>query len=168
MAIGAKKTAQKEVVTVWMSVKDHDGLSRQKGRETWSAIRAIEHELAYPWDPADASAGVGSAHGSLVVTRAIEPSTPELARALSKKSKIDEVNLEFEMDPGGGKTVVYYTIKLTDCRVTMHETFLGSTDQRAAGWPVHLERLGFGYTKIEWTYMDPKKLGSFNFTDRDE
>ena len=96
------------------------------------------------------------------MTRAIEPNTPQLAGALANKTPIASVEFEFERDTKGGKEM-YYKIKISDCRVSLHETFMASPEERARGWPIHLERVGFGYTKIEWNFSEPSTMGEFEF-----
>jgi len=152
---------------VFMKIDGMAGSSMQNNRKDWSDVRGFTHELEYPFDMRENKGRGEPVHGALCVTKEIDKATPKLMEALAKKKKINEVVIEFERDkPGEGSTEVYYSIKLTDCRLVKARPHMPTPAEKDKDTPPHLELLGFAYRQIDWTWLSGGQIPtSFNFAD---
>lgn len=125
----------------------------------------IEHDMKYLWSASKASKGGATEidAGPVIITKSVGKDSPLFYQALHKREKIKEVEILFERDnPEDGKREHYFTIKLSDCRISLAspsiEAFNDSDDQGGL-----YERIGFSYTQISWTYEKGGIEGTFDF-----
>jgi type VI secretion system secreted protein Hcp len=152
---------------VFMKIDGMPGSATQTNRADWSDVRGFSHSLEYPFDMRENKGRGEPVHGALMLIKEIDKSSPKLLEALAKKKKINEVMIEFERDkPGEGSTEVYYSIKLTDCRLVHARPHIPTPAERDKTTPPHCEELGFAYRMIDWTWLSGGQIPtSFNFAD---
>lgn len=152
---------------VFMKVEGIAGSSMEKSRADWSDVRAFDHQLTYPFDMRDNRGRGEPEHGACVILKEIDKASPKFYEALAKKKKVDSVILEFERDkPGEGATEAYFRIELNDCRVIQAQPHIPTGPQVDANSPPHMEKIGFAYRKITWTWDSGGAIETtFDFAD---
>ena len=152
---------------VFIKVKDMPGSSTESGREEWSEVRGFSHEMVYPFDMQDMSGTSEPKHGAVKIWKAIDKASPKIYEALAKKSKVGEIDIEFERDnPNDGKTEVYYTIHLEDCRVIYARPHIPTTAEKNEQSLPHMDEVGYAYRKINWTWKSGGQVPTtFDFDD---
>ena len=152
---------------VFMKIDGIPGSSMQNNRADWCDVRGFSHDLEYPFDMRENKGRGEPVHGALCITKEIDKASPKLLEALAKKKMVNSVEIEFERDkPGEGSTEVYYSIKLTDCRIVKARPHMPTPAEKDADTPPHLEEIGFAYRQIDWTWLSGGQIPtSFNFAD---
>ena len=152
---------------VFVKIDGMPGSSTEAKREDWSEVRLFDHEMVYPFDMQDMSGTSEPKHGAVTIWKAIDKSSPKIYEALAKKSKIASVELEFERDnPNDGKTEVYYSMKLEDCRVIVARPYIPGPGEACEQTLPHMDKVGFAYRKINWTWISGGQVPTtFDFND---
>ena len=152
---------------VFLKVDGMPGSSMEANRADWSDIRGFNHELTYPFDMRENKGRGEPVHGECSILKEIDKSSPKLYEALAKKKKVETIEIEFERDsPKDGSTEVYFTIKLTDCRIVTARPYIPMPDEKDETTPPHMEKVGFAYRKIDWTWLSGGQIPTtFDFSN---
>ena len=152
---------------VFMKIEGMPGSATESGREDWSLLRGFSHELVYPFDMQDMSGTSEPKHGAVTILKAIDKASPKIYEALAKKIQVASVELEFERDnPNDGKTEVYSTMKLEDCRVIYARPHIPNSQELNELSLPHMDKVGFAYRKINWTWKSGGQVPTtFDFDD---
>ncbi len=105
------------------------------------------------WDPSTGHSTGRVKMGELVVTKAVDISSPILIQFMAHNKLISDVKL-INRKAGGRRQEGFYRIELKDARVR-------SVVQKgsAAGQTVLEETVSFGYTKITWIHSEQGSRG---------
>jgi len=135
--------------------EDVQGESTQlsEGRENSIECTYFESEATTAREVQTGMATGRRQHKPLVIHKAIDKSTPLIAKALTKSAKIDGEFKFFRPNPAGdGTTQHFYTVKITNGRVASQKMVNKWTrpDDVHAG-PPH-EEVTFVFQTIVWRY----------------
>ena len=152
---------------IWAKIDGMPGSATESGRDDWCELRGFSHEMVYPFDMQDMSGTSEPKHGAVTLWKAIDKSSPKIYEALAKKSQVASVEIEFERDnPNDGKTEVYYTMKLEDCRVIYARPHVPNSQEITDQSLPHMDQVGFAYRKINWTWKSGGQVPTtFDFND---
>lgn len=124
----------------------------QKGREGKIAVIAAEHEVK-------ALTTGRRQHGVYTITKEVDKASPLLYRAMA----VNDV-LSFELNywqpntlgsaGGGGQERLYYTVKLTNARITEIKHKMPNNKNPELVRYAEFEEVSFSYDTIEWVFTD--------------
>lgn len=121
----------------------------QKGREGQIMVIALEQATSKPVNGRTTT-------GPIVLTKEVDQSSPLLHAAMINGEPLSEFTLMLwrpRLGGGvGGTEEQYYTLKLTNARITnIRTTMLNNKNPDLARYETH-EEVTFTYDAIEWTY----------------
>jgi type VI secretion system secreted protein Hcp len=130
------------------------GSTTQMGREGQIEVVAFEHTVKV--DPG----AKAKQHGVFTITKAFDKSSPILAKLMATQEP-SEFELQLWRPAATGKEVQYYTIKLTNARITQI-----NFKQLNNKFPENMkheqyEEIAFTYESITWTFND----GGITYSD---
>jgi type VI secretion system secreted protein Hcp len=134
-----------------------DGSCDIKGNEKKILVQATEQLVHIPVSPQTGMATGTRVHGSLMILKAIDVSTPKLYQALTTGEAITEATLEYvHIDPKTGQPVVYFTKKFENAVVVSIKDWTwncldADPSKKAYG---NMEEISFTYEKVTWTWAD--------------
>ena len=137
--------------------EDIQGQSTQtsEGRENSIECTFFESETNTAREVQSGLATGRRQHKPLVIRKAIDKSTPQIAKALTKSAKIDGEFKFFRPNPSGdGTTQHFYTVKISDGRVANQKMI---SEWAAPGDPHAVppqEEVQFVFQTITWRYED--------------
>jgi len=133
------------------------GSVTQKGREGSIAVIAFEQATKIPM-----AGGVQSGKplvGQIVLTKEVDKSSPILRQMLDNNENISMASIKFwtpqmRAATGVGSEVQYYTINLTNARITSMKTnMLNIRNPLEVKYDID-EVLNISYEKADWIWMD--------------
>jgi type VI secretion system secreted protein Hcp len=117
-----------------------------KGREGAIALLAVAYEISVPRDPATGLPSGKRQHKPIVVTKAVDETSPSLIKALVTNEVLTTVKIDF-WRTAPETAAPYFSIMLTNA-VVSDVTLKSSTDEATN----ETEQLQFVYQKIVWTW----------------
>lgn len=118
-------------------------------------IISVGHSIISPTDLATGQASGKRQHSPLVLLTHIDKATPKLYAALVNNENLPTVELDYWKANGDGSQTEYFTIKLTNARVSsINLTNQNSADNPSSDRIAEYEEVSFTYQKIEWTWTD--------------
>jgi type VI secretion system secreted protein Hcp len=117
-----------------------------KGREGAIALLAVEYEISAPFDATTGQASGKRQHKPIVVTKAIDETSPSLLKALVTNEVLTTVKIDF-WRPAPETAAPYFSITLTNAIVS--DVTLNSSSEEETS---EIEQLQFVYQKIVWTW----------------
>jgi type VI secretion system secreted protein Hcp len=127
-------------------IGDIKGSSTQKGREGQIMVIAVEQTTSK-------AVGGRTNTAPLLITKEVDTSSPLLHQALANGEVMTEFTLQFwRAMPTGGEEQ-YYTVKLTNARITNMRTVLLNTKDPELQRYEPREEVTFTYDTIEWTLV---------------
>lgn len=137
-----------------LTVKGIPGGSEKEGRENSSDVFEIEHQVHSPSDAATGMAAGMRLHSPLRVTKQIDKASPPLFQALCENRNLEQVSLDFyRIDPETRSEVKYYSIILTNARVSAFRPYMPVSFLPANESYRHMEQVSFTYEKIELQWL---------------
>jgi type VI secretion system secreted protein Hcp len=131
------------------------------GHEGDIRVAAVHHLLVSPRDATTGQPSGRRQHGELTVTKEVDSATPKLLAAWVRNEKLTTWKLDLLGIDAAGRSVLAYTIELTEAAVSKVELVLPSTfDPANRSVPAH-EKVSFVYVGITWTWA-----GSVSASDR--
>lgn len=144
-----------------LEIPDIPGSSKIKGRENHSQVMGFEHRVYMPMDRKDGTATGTRVHEDLVVVKNYDKASPKLYQYLCNGKAIPSMTLHwYEIDDTGTEKE-YFKHELTNARVTKIEPYMPDVDDPRKEQYKHMERVGFRYERIRWTFLD----GNVEFED---
>jgi type VI secretion system secreted protein Hcp len=130
------------------------GDSDQPGREHLIPVIAASHEIISPRDPASGLPTGRRVHRPIVITKAVDLTSPLLELALVNNENITTFQLGFWRRNAAGAEEQYYTIDLTNASIAgIRLEMLNNVYPENASHAVR-EHVTFTYQRITWTYVD--------------
>jgi type VI secretion system secreted protein Hcp len=117
-----------------------------KGREGAIALLSVEYELSSPFDATTGLATGKRQHKPIVVTKAVDETSPSLLKALVTNEVLTTVKIDF-WRPAPETAAPYFSITLTNAIVS-DVTLKSSADEAKS----ETEQLQFVYQSIVWTW----------------
>lgn len=103
------------------------------------AVLSFNYEVTSPTDPATGLPTGKVKHQALVITKTLDATSPQINSALVKNENLTKVTIDFMTSPdattgaAGGKEIAYYTITLTNARISEVHQHMDQTNPGAAG-----------------------------------
>ena len=130
------------------------GGSEKDGREGSSDVFEIEHQVHQRTDAATGMSSGSRVHAPMRVTKQIDKASPRLFEALCRNENLEEVKLDFyRIDPESRSEVKYYTITMTNCRVSHFRPYMPVSFLPANESFRHMEQVSFIYEQIELQWL---------------
>jgi type VI secretion system secreted protein Hcp len=117
-----------------------------KGREGAIALLAVAYEISVPRDPATGLPSGKRQHKPIVVTKAVDETSPSLIKALVTNEVLTTVKIDFWRS-APETAAPYFSITLTNAIVA--DVTLNSSAEAATS---ETEQWQFVYQKIVWTW----------------
>lgn len=120
-----------------------EGSVNQAGHEGSILVMSCSHELI---SPRDASSGLPTGkrqHKPITISKEVDKSSPLLARAWANNENIQEWQLRFWKPLARGRSINFYTIRLSNANISRLHTEMVNGELR--------ESLSFVYQAISWT-----------------
>ena len=117
-----------------------------KGREGAIALLAVAYEISVPLDPTTGLPGGKRQHKPIVVSKAIDETSPNFLKALVTNEILTTVKIDF-WRPAPETAAPYFSIALTNAVLT--DVKLNSSADEATS---EIEQLQFVYQSIVWTW----------------
>ena len=117
-----------------------------EGREGAIALLAVAYEISVPLDPTTGLPSGKRQHKPIVVTKAIDDTSPSLLKALVTNEVLTTVKIDF-WRPAPETATPYFSISLTNAIVS--DVTLNSSADEAMS---EIEQLQFVYQRIVWTW----------------
>jgi len=125
------------------------GDDQSAAHKDWIDVLGFAYAVVSPRDAATGQATGKRQHEPLVITKAIDKSTPLLFQALVTNENLPEVTIEFYRPQANGTESLYYKIKLTNATISS----LHQSDEGKNGLKPY-ETLELVFQKIETTWTD--------------
>lgn len=124
----------------------------QSGREGSILVQAVAHTIEIPSDPQSGMPVGKRVHRPLIITKTIDPASPQLYFALTH-GEMMTVKLDwYRIDPSGTEEN-YYRTELEDAiLVSVREYFPCVFDAETEQYQ-HMEELALTYRKIRWSHL---------------
>ncbi len=131
----------------YMTVPNIHGESTRRGHETQIEIDNVSYAIEAS---ARASVGAGRARarataGDFVVTKKVDAASAYIALASFQQKSFDEIEIVMTKPSGSGSDRQYYTIKLTNVRITSVDTSISERGESS-------ELVGLAYEEINIIY----------------
>ena len=97
------------------------------------AVLSFSYSVNAPFDPATGMATGKREHHPLIITKALDATSPQISGALASNETLTKVTLEFMQSSAAGKEMAYYTITLTNARISEVRQHMDQTNPGAAG-----------------------------------
>ena len=137
-----------------LTVSEIPGGSEKTGRENSSDVFEIEHQVQMQLDVATGLSSGVRIHAPLRVTKVIDKASPLLFQALCQNKTLKDVTLDFfRIDPETRSEVKYYTIAMTNCRVSHYRPFMPTSFLPSNEEFRHMEQVSFVYETIELRWL---------------
>jgi type VI secretion system secreted protein Hcp len=117
-----------------------------KGREGAIALLSVDYEISSSFDPTTGMATGKRQHKPIVVTKAVDETSPSLLKALVTNEVLTTVKIDFWRQ-APETTAPYFSITLTNAIVS-DVTLKSSADEATS----ETEQLRFVYQSIVWTW----------------
>jgi type VI secretion system secreted protein Hcp len=117
-----------------------------KDREGAIALLSVDYEISSPFDPTTGLATGKRQHKPIVVTKAVDETSPSLLKALVTNEVLTTVKIDF-WRPAPETAASYFSITLTNAIVS-DVTLKSSADEAKS----ETEQLQFVYQSIVWTW----------------
>ena len=137
--------------------EDVQGESTQisEGRENSIECSYFESELITAREVQTGTATGRRQHKPLIIRKAIDKSTPLIAKALTKNAKVDgEIKFYRPNPTGDGTTQHFYTVKIAKGRVASQKMISTWSQPGVAHSEKPYEEVQFVFQDITWTYVD--------------
>jgi type VI secretion system secreted protein Hcp len=136
-----------------------NGGCTQKGRENLIVVFSVNHEIVSPRDMASGLPTGKRQHKPLIITKAIDKSSPLLYNVLTTNENISEWELKFWTPQlaaagGVGTEKQHYTIKLTNANIASIRFLMADNRNPELARLTEYEEVAFTYQKITWTWTD--------------
>ncbi len=155
---------------VWMKGQksgDIVGDSTVQGREGSIEVMQFDHGMHRPTDPHTGGPTGARVHHPMVLTKAMDKSSPYLYRALCTGETLTEVLIKlYETDPAGGEKE-RFNIKLENANLMEMKTFMPNTKDSDTEQSEYNESVSIVYEKITWTDVENKLEAQDNWLVRD-
>jgi type VI secretion system secreted protein Hcp len=133
---------------------DIKGGATQKGREGMIVVDGIDHNVVVPVDVSSGLASGRRVHKPIVITKAVDKSSPALHQAIAQNEILSEVTIQFFEVGKDGVERNHYTIVLKNARITgLRHVMLDNNKPDSARLPAY-EELSLVYDTITWTWND--------------
>ncbi len=145
-----------------------DGIASECSEDDYKGYAeciGYDHSMEYNWTASSMAKGGATEiqAGAVKVIKSVGKDSPLLYQALHNREKIKSVEIVFERDnPDDGKREHYFTVKLTDCRISQANPNIDPFNDSGAQGGLY-ETIGFSYTQIAWTYEKGGIEGTFDF-----
>ena len=124
------------------------------GRRGSIEVIGTDHEVFQEHDPASGLPTGKRQHRPLSTTKPIDRSSPLLMKALANNENLIDWRLDYYRLNSTGKEVPYYTIELTNARITsVRAEMLNNKYPENLKHEVR-EHVQFTYQTITWTWQD--------------
>lgn len=138
---------------------DIKGSCSIKGREGQIVVIAAHHEVSSPHDAATGQPTGKRQHQPFVITKEVDKATPFLYQAWTTNEVLSDFELHFwrpgiKTAMGTGGEVPYYTVKLSQARITGIRFQLPHTRDLETQKMAESEEIAFSYQHIEWVWVD--------------
>ena len=108
-------------------------------------VRRFSYEVKSSRDAATGQASGRRQYGAFTITKEWSPASPQLFVALVNDEVLESVVLEFTREGADHKKTPYYTIKLTNARVSGLRQYTDTASEKEAG----LEDVSFTFQTME-------------------
>ncbi|MEE8106479.1 MAG: type VI secretion system tube protein Hcp [Planctomycetota bacterium] len=139
----------------FLRIEGIPGESTDDQHKDWIEILNYTHNIEQPASATKSSAGGAGAervnHGVFKIVKELDKATPKLAEHCCTGKPLDEVVVS--LNRAGGDKVEYMEYKMKQVIVTSLNPDGDPTGQAS----VPIERVGFDYGSIEWTYTAQKR-----------
>ncbi|AKT40490.1 type VI secretion system tube protein TssD [Chondromyces crocatus] len=130
------------------------GSVTQKGREGTVMVRAAQHLVVGPRDPASGRPMGKRIHMPFVITKEIDRSSPILYSILCNNENVSRVEILFYAPDKTGMERQHFTVCLTNANICGIDLRMPNTkNPRTSGLPAR-EEVSFTYEKITWTWNE--------------
>jgi len=133
-----------------LSEPDLKGESMDKDHGQWIELEGMSHQIHRPTSSSVSTSGghaVGPcAHGDMVLTKAIDQSSPLLYQAASSGTTFKAARIDVYRDAGDGARVKYLEIQLKN-------VMLAHVGFTLDGSPTPRDSIALRYAAIQWTYI---------------
>lgn len=145
----------------YLEIAEAPGSVTIAGREATMEVLAVEHKVHLPVDPHSGRSTGVRVHSPFRVTCAFDAATPLMYKAVTEGLAYPEVKCHFFRIDDTGTEVEYYTIVLTNARVSSVETLMHNAKDKTKEHYNPLVTYNFVYQSITWTFTD----GAIEHTD---
>lgn len=144
-------TAVEQKIFMYLSLKGSkqgaiQGSVTTAGLEGMIEVYSYTHSIISPVDAGTGQPSGKRQHKPLTITKPLDKSTPLLYQSLVTSETLSTWELDFYHTTSAGKSELYYTIELTNARIS-------EITSRGSGYGV-TESVSFVYQKITWTWVD--------------
>jgi type VI secretion system secreted protein Hcp len=130
------------------------GSVTQKGREGKIMVIAAIHEVVSPTDSITGLPTGKRQHKPFRITKDVDRSSPLLYKAMLNNENITKWELQFWTSSATGEEEQYYTVKLTNARITDVVFHMPNTKNPDLSKYPEYEEIFFTYEKIQWIWTD--------------
>lgn len=128
----------------------------QSGREDQIMVQALSHGIFVP-----KGSGAGRRiHKPLVITKAIDKSTPLINIALCTAEMLSKCRVEWFRTSPQGRQEHFYTMELEDAVIIGAEVLMPHCLDPDSAHLTQLEKVHFGYRRITWKHEISRTMGS--------
>lgn len=138
----------------FLKIEGIDGESTQQGHEGQIDIHSMSFGVTQPLQIGRTGEGLAAgkaSFGEIHFTKYTDKASPKLYQAAGAGTHIPKVT--FFGQKAGDKPMLYFVVTLTDVLVS-------SFQNSGAGGSEMTEQLSFGYSKIEFQYIEQGKTGA--------
>lgn len=143
------------------------GSNTKGGRTNTSAVIEFEHKVSSPVDTQMGIVTGARVHDSVVLKKPIDTASPPLYQACCNGTTLESMKIDFYNITPEGQETIYYTITLSNVKVTSVKEILPNTKDPSLESQVHLEEVKLLYERINWmhhagyeyedAWVDPQK-----------
>lgn len=123
-----------------------------RGHEDQILVRAYNHEIVNPIDPATGQPTGRRQHKPLTILKEVDKSSPLLYSALRTNENMQEFILRFYMASQTGQETLYFTITLTNAKIAGIKAVMLDNSRPENAQIRFREEVAFTYEKIVWTW----------------
>ena len=122
------------------------------GHEGEILLQAFKHEVSIPRDIQTGQPTGPRVHGSFVVTKVFDKSSPKLYQALASGERMSDVTTKWYRIEKTGTQEHYFTIKLVEAIIVSINPYMSNCLDPMNGPFGHMEDVAMTYRKIIWTW----------------
>lgn len=148
---------QQGLITKGALTQDSIGSAWQETHKDKIQVQAISHAIV-----ASAGASAGSVrrmHKPLIITKALDKSSPLLNNAVCTGEPLKECRLEMYRSNSTGTLELFYTIDLKDAVITGMDLIMPHCQDPASASYTQFERVHFAYKCISWKHEAGQTIG---------
>lgn len=125
-------------------------------------VQAVQHDVYMP----DATSGGHRMHTPLIITKAVDKTTPLLHNAFASQELLTECRLDCYRLTQAGGLEQFYSIHLEDAVVQRLQTYSPHCQDESKGHLTIMERVYFSYKRVRWEHHVAGTSGSDSWQRR--